>query len=176
MESCSSCCVVFASRRRHTRCLSDWSSDVCSSDLSPREQLGGELLACCNSCCNCVVHHHLLLRQQRLECRRLSDGLGSLECSSRVEHNILDLLALVLEEHRHLVFVELADLVVLLHQDNSSCGCCCDGCYAESCFDCEREDHCGSPMNCLSWNWFPVASQSSCVFYRVGSKRIDLRS
>src|SRR5262245_65358759 len=23
----------FASRRRHTRCLSDWSSDVCSSDL-----------------------------------------------------------------------------------------------------------------------------------------------
>ena len=24
---------VFASRRRHTRCLSDWSSDVCSSDL-----------------------------------------------------------------------------------------------------------------------------------------------
>src|SRR5438045_7888043 len=29
----------FSSRRRHTRCLSDWSSDVCSSDL------GGEELA-----------------------------------------------------------------------------------------------------------------------------------
>src|SRR5262245_19425523 len=30
-----SCCVLFffSSRRRHTRCLSDWSSDVCSSDL-----------------------------------------------------------------------------------------------------------------------------------------------
>src|ERR1035438_5256379 len=30
------CYVVFfffKSRRRHTRCLSDWSSDVCSSDL-----------------------------------------------------------------------------------------------------------------------------------------------
>src|SRR5262245_62256427 len=26
----------FSSRRRHTRCLSDWSSDVCSSDLAPR--------------------------------------------------------------------------------------------------------------------------------------------
>src|SRR5436853_4321418 len=26
----------FSSRRRHTRCLSDWSSDVCSSDLSRR--------------------------------------------------------------------------------------------------------------------------------------------
>src|ERR1035438_10553566 len=24
---------VFSTRRRHTRCLSDWSSDVCSSDL-----------------------------------------------------------------------------------------------------------------------------------------------
>src|SRR5262245_30787040 len=24
---------IFSSRRRHTRCLSDWSSDVCSSDL-----------------------------------------------------------------------------------------------------------------------------------------------
>src|SRR5205814_7658416 len=26
----------FSSRRRHTRCLSDWSSDVCSSDLIER--------------------------------------------------------------------------------------------------------------------------------------------
>src|ERR1039458_10439260 len=26
----------FSSRRRHTRCLSDWSSDVCSSDLMDR--------------------------------------------------------------------------------------------------------------------------------------------
>src|SRR5437899_2446268 len=28
-------CFFFSSRRRHTRCLSDWSSDVCSSDLQP---------------------------------------------------------------------------------------------------------------------------------------------
>src|ERR1035438_978131 len=27
------CFVFFSSRRRHTRCLSGWSSDVCSSDL-----------------------------------------------------------------------------------------------------------------------------------------------
>src|SRR5947199_3220336 len=26
----------FSSRRRHTRCLSDWSSDVCSSDLAEK--------------------------------------------------------------------------------------------------------------------------------------------
>src|ERR1035441_10943091 len=29
----------FSSRRRHTRCLSDWSSDVCSSDLETGEPL-----------------------------------------------------------------------------------------------------------------------------------------
>src|SRR2546429_5984534 len=27
-------CVFFSSRRRHTRCSRDWSSDVCSSDLT----------------------------------------------------------------------------------------------------------------------------------------------
>src|SRR5437899_2256429 len=30
----------FSSRRRHTRCLSDWSSDVCSSDLYETSALG----------------------------------------------------------------------------------------------------------------------------------------
>src|SRR2546429_6624447 len=31
----SSCvCSFFSSRRRHTRCSRDWSSDVCSSDLA----------------------------------------------------------------------------------------------------------------------------------------------
>src|ERR1035438_10696254 len=29
----------FSSRRRHTRCLSDWSSDVCSSDLALRAKV-----------------------------------------------------------------------------------------------------------------------------------------
>src|SRR5947199_4744276 len=37
----------FSSRRRHTRCLSDWSSDVCSSDLcledNERRVKSGEL-------------------------------------------------------------------------------------------------------------------------------------
>src|SRR5262245_62217538 len=31
-------CFFFSSRRRHTRCLSDWSSDVCSSDLRDDEE------------------------------------------------------------------------------------------------------------------------------------------
>src|SRR5437899_11806190 len=35
----------FSSRRRHTRCLSDWSSDVCSSDLLKIAQKHGAALA-----------------------------------------------------------------------------------------------------------------------------------
>src|SRR5579872_3214835 len=31
------CVFFFSSRRRHTRCGRDWSSDVCSSDLPRRE-------------------------------------------------------------------------------------------------------------------------------------------
>src|SRR2546429_363257 len=36
MQSSTVCCdfiFFFSSRRRHTRCSRDWSSDVCSSDL-----------------------------------------------------------------------------------------------------------------------------------------------
>src|SRR5205809_3221440 len=32
-------CFFFSSRRRHTRCSRDWSSDVCSSDLDFTEKL-----------------------------------------------------------------------------------------------------------------------------------------
>src|SRR2546422_3130546 len=34
-------CFFFSSRRRHTRCSRDWSSDVCSSDLLTRLAAGG---------------------------------------------------------------------------------------------------------------------------------------
>src|SRR5256884_3395390 len=38
----SVCCFFFfSSRRRHTRCSRDWSSDVCSSDLSEVTELTG---------------------------------------------------------------------------------------------------------------------------------------
>src|SRR5207245_3005447 len=33
MFVCVLFCFFFSSRRRHTRCYRDWSSDVCSSDL-----------------------------------------------------------------------------------------------------------------------------------------------
>src|SRR5260221_8568419 len=40
MKTPSSFFFFFSSRRRHTRSLCDWSSDVCSSDLTPYEMLG----------------------------------------------------------------------------------------------------------------------------------------
>src|SRR5207245_6942795 len=40
--------VFFSSRKRHTRCYRDWSSDVCSSDLSWKFSL--RLLPTASSC------------------------------------------------------------------------------------------------------------------------------
>src|SRR5260221_9168086 len=40
------CALFFSSRRRHTRSLCDWSSDVCSSDLCLR---WGSMRSCSNS-------------------------------------------------------------------------------------------------------------------------------
>src|SRR2546429_9836079 len=38
-----SICFFFSSRRRHTRCSRDWSSDVCSSDLEDLVRVAGGL-------------------------------------------------------------------------------------------------------------------------------------
>src|SRR5205814_7588309 len=54
----------FSSRRRHTRCLSDWSSDVCSSDLGATRV---------------ELHHAIQSLDELLVCRegrRLAGGLG----------------------------------------------------------------------------------------------------
>src|SRR5436190_9550412 len=37
----------FSSRRRHTRSLCDWSSDVCSSDLRPKIETPGDAETAC---------------------------------------------------------------------------------------------------------------------------------
>src|SRR5205814_9772853 len=44
MLRCINIGFFFSSRRRHTRCLSDWSSDVCSSDLVAGDGGGDDLL------------------------------------------------------------------------------------------------------------------------------------
>src|ERR1035438_10550143 len=56
--------VFFSSRRRHTRCLSDWSSDVCSSDLFAEIGGGHTILG------HARVFHY---RQGRSEERRVGE-------------------------------------------------------------------------------------------------------
>src|SRR2546429_1063828 len=42
-QLCVGLFFFFSSRRRHTRCSRDWSSDVCSSDLETFANVGGKL-------------------------------------------------------------------------------------------------------------------------------------
>src|SRR5437588_2588896 len=51
IDACVFFCFFFSSRRRHTRSLCDWSSDVCSSDLRGRRRvfprkIGGARASC----------------------------------------------------------------------------------------------------------------------------------
>src|SRR5262245_64601469 len=68
----------FSSRRRHTRCLSDWSSDVCSSDLG-QHQLARDIdgFACARG------------RDRRQHCRDAvlpdRDVVGAVEALGRVD-------------------------------------------------------------------------------------------
>src|SRR5947199_802128 len=55
----------FSSRRRHTSCLSDWSSDVCSSDLSPRD--AGPLSILLLDLWNTPVSDQAYARKQTIE-------------------------------------------------------------------------------------------------------------
>src|SRR2546422_9173095 len=63
----------FSSRRRHTRCSRDWSSDVCSSDLW--------------SMVPAVIVALLILRRMRVEDRFLHDNLrGDGDYAATVRH------------------------------------------------------------------------------------------
>src|SRR5258705_9842185 len=67
----------FSSRRRHTRCLSDWSSDVCSSDLNladPNVKRAAEILgqiACTN---NFQDHDREPAQQDEENCGHVTHG------------------------------------------------------------------------------------------------------
>src|SRR5436305_14266122 len=66
----SGCCVIFffSSRRRHTRCGRDWSSDVCSSDLTWRPSKG--------SIMPCSVAMRVIQRSDMIVMRALLGGWG----------------------------------------------------------------------------------------------------
>src|ERR1039458_10673671 len=64
-------CFFFSSRRRHTRCLSDWSSDVCSSDLGVKVALGRDHVI--GEMCDAI---HRLTDQYRGGGRFVGAGIG----------------------------------------------------------------------------------------------------
>ena len=72
-------CFFFSSRRRHTRSLCDWSSDVCSSDLLYCPFLVAAaplLLLLTGSCCSSALafytaHFSLRQRPRFLKCKSL---------------------------------------------------------------------------------------------------------
>src|SRR5690606_39733625 len=76
----------FSSRRRHTRFSRDWSSDVCSSDLTPKNS--SIILLCCGDICHRLglrqltqimsYSYYLLKNNKRSEERRVGK-----ECRSR---------------------------------------------------------------------------------------------
>src|SRR5256885_12614090 len=57
----------FSSRRRHTRLQGDWSSDVCSSDLSVIPEFFGDTMLC-----NGTVYPSVKLEQRRYRFRILN--------------------------------------------------------------------------------------------------------
>src|SRR2546429_3510998 len=70
------CCFFFSSRRRHTRCSRDWSSDVCSSDLRDQNGKGSQPgnLECGRNCyrSSSLIYSRCPLRRHGSD--RNSDG------------------------------------------------------------------------------------------------------
>src|SRR5437762_6633061 len=91
--------VFFSSRRRHTRYIGDWSSDVCSSDLrdrrpevapQPAEQVGevGGLESFRerrHQRCRQTAHAHYIFAQQHLLDAAGLYEIGRASCRERVE-------------------------------------------------------------------------------------------
>src|SRR5207245_7941944 len=80
--------LFISSRRRHTRCYRDWSSDVCSSDLVPGlfSSNNSTLEVCLSVAWFITIGLHLLLKALiTIEAsRRLSDDqIGRASCRER---------------------------------------------------------------------------------------------
>src|SRR5262245_64964134 len=74
----------FSSRRRHTSCLSDWSSDVCSSDLVHLQLLVAAALARLAAAAGHVEGERARPQPQRLRARQI----GRASCRERVYRSV----------------------------------------------------------------------------------------
>src|SRR5947207_14670977 len=83
----------FSSRRRHTRSLCDWSSDVCSSDLGVRNRPGKVAGPLGRQAHEAVVAHAVItaLELEYLVAARVSarqPQIGRASCRERVEISV----------------------------------------------------------------------------------------
>src|SRR5205814_6784930 len=79
--------IFFSSRRRHTRCLSDWSSDVCSSDLAAQRDLVDKQAALATGTGGAGIragHDHADKRISFTKRLDRCDGLGGRGCCGRL--------------------------------------------------------------------------------------------
>src|SRR5690554_7539545 len=104
----------FSSRRRHTRCGRDWSSDVCSSDL--RKHIAIAIHRAISELAATIVRSHQLYcpspAHSWLECHRLyrfacrnkladHDEIGRASCRERVSSSVLAVP--VMQKHTRIV-------------------------------------------------------------------------
>src|SRR5207247_5826949 len=82
----------FSSRRRHTRSTRDWSSDVCSSDLEPRQAAIGRKLgdreidgAVLSFVCDSALQQPRDERDHRRHVLRGARKIGRASCRERVQ-------------------------------------------------------------------------------------------
>src|SRR5687768_18397028 len=95
----SKCRFFFSSRRRHTRCSRDWSSDVCSSDLDGARQ--GWNLA------RVARREETILARDRRRVSARGREIGRASCRERVQTQVV-----VLPEQKTHQQVELVQVVV----------------------------------------------------------------
>src|SRR2546429_2716687 len=77
--------MFFSSRRRHTRCSRDWSSDVCSSDLGtssalpPRKRCHAEVITWNSNGCLFTNGTRRRVRQRNVRTRRSEEHTSELQ-------------------------------------------------------------------------------------------------
>src|SRR5205809_3286692 len=78
------CFFFFSSRRRHTRCSRDWSSDVCSSDLVCRLP-GSRAGSCPNTTFGTRLNERTMPPRAAVKSRRVRRGTSIVRSSRRSE-------------------------------------------------------------------------------------------
>src|SRR5258706_9845059 len=72
----------FSSRRRHTRLVSDWSSDVCSSDLPYLAYADFDFKVCCSKAGDCFSRYYVRMAEMRESLRIVAAAIENIPSRS----------------------------------------------------------------------------------------------